>query len=180
MRGYMLGIITALGVLAGIAYFYLTLGYLGVRADVSPSSFESNYAMKFLDASVDRHAPPGDSPVQPTEANLRDGMHLYQDNCAMCHASPQHPEKKFGHPFHPPVPDFLKDAPDMEENANFYIIKHGVRWSGMPAWGNTLSDQQIWTLVTFLGHMGKLPAAVEQEWQRAEARSQEPEARSKK
>ena len=180
MRGYMLGIITALVVLAGIAYFYLTLGYLDVRADVSPSSFESNYAMKFLDASVDRHAPPGDSPVQPTEANLRDGMHLYQDNCAMCHASPQHPEKKFGHPLYPPVPDFLKDAPDMEENANFYIIKHGVRWSGMPAWGNTLSDQQIWTLVTFLGHMGKLPAAVEQEWQRAEARSQEPEARSKK
>jgi len=180
MRGYMLGIITALVVLAGIAYFYLTLGYLDVRADVSPSSFESNYAMKFLDASVDRHAPPGDSPVQPTEANLRDGMHLYQDNCAMCHASPQHPEKKFGHPFYPPVPDFLKDAPDMEENANFYIIKHGVRWSGMPAWGNTLSDQQIWTLVTFLGHMGKLPAAVEQEWQRAEARSQQPEARSKK
>ena len=178
MRGYMLGIITALVVLAGIAYFYLTLGYLDVRADVSPSSFESNYAMKFLDASVDRHAPPGDSPVQPTEANLRDGMHLYQDNCAMCHASPQHPEKKFGHPFYPPVPDFLKDAPDMEENANFYIIKHGVRWSGMPAWGNTLSDQQIWTLVTFLGHMGKLPAAVEQEWQRAEARSQQPEARS--
>ena len=165
MRGYILGIITALVVLAGIAYFYLTLGYLDVRADVSPSSFESNYAMKFLDASVDRHAPPGHSPVQPTEANLRDGMHLYQDNCAMCHASPQHPEKKYGHPFYPPAPDFLKDAPDMEENANFYIIKHGVRWSAMPAWGNTLSDQQIWTLVTFLGHMGKLPATVEQEWQ---------------
>ena len=94
-------------------------------------------------------------------------MHLYQDNCAMCHASPQHPEKNFGRPFYPSAPDFLKDAPDMEENQNFYIIKHGVRWSGMPAWGNTLSDQQIWTLVTFLSHMDKLPAAGEQEWQKA-------------
>ena len=90
----------------------------------------------------------------------------------MCHASPQHPEKNFGRPFYPPAPDFLKDAPDMEENQNFYIIKHVVRWSAMAAWGNTLSDQQIWTLVTFLSHMDKLPAAVEEEWQKPAASKQ--------
>lgn len=172
MRGYIVGIITTLVVLAGIAYFYLSLGYLDTRADLHPSSLESNYAMKFQDASVDRHAPRGTSPVQATDDNLTDGLRLYQQDCAMCHASPQHPEKNFGRPFYPPAPDFLKDAPDMDENQNFYIIKHGVRWSGMPAWGNALSDQQIWTLVTFLSHMEKLPAAVEPEWQ-APAKSPE-------
>lgn len=84
---------------------------------------------------MDRHAPPGRSPVQPTDVNLTDGMHLYQHDCAMCHTSPQHPEKNFGHPFYPPAPDFLKDAPNMEENQNYYIIKHGTRWTAMPAWG---------------------------------------------
>lgn len=165
MKAYLLGILTTLIVLAGVAYFYLSSGFLNTRADIPPSAFESKYAMKFLDASVDRHAPHGESPVRPTEANLMDGMHLYQDNCAMCHASPQHPEKKFGHPFYPPAPDFLEEAPDMEENQNFYIIKHGVRWSAMPAWGKTLSDQQIWTLVTFLSHMEKLPPAVQELWE---------------
>src|SRR5487761_289476 len=36
---------------------------------------------------------------------------------------------------------------------NFYIIQHGIRLSGMPAWKQSLSDQQIWQLTTFLSHM---------------------------
>jgi mono/diheme cytochrome c family protein len=140
------------------------MGYLDLRADVQPSSVERRNAMAFSDASTDRHAPDQSNPVKPTEANLIAGLRLYTTHCAACHGAPDHPERKFGHPFYPPAPLFTEDAPDMPENQNFYIIRHGVRWSGMPAWENTLSYQQMWTLVTFLSHMQKLPPAVERVW----------------
>jgi len=45
----------------------------------------------------------------------------------------------------------------MPENQNFYITQHGIRFSGMPAWGGTLSETQIWMLVTFMSNIEKLP-----------------------
>ncbi len=169
MRNFFLGIVVTLAVLAGGAYSYLRMGFLDLRADLHPSAFEKHQAMSFMDACTDRHAPDQKNPIQPTETNLLDGMKLYRDHCAMCHGAPDHPEKKFGHPFYPPAPQFMvmEDMPDMPENQNFYIIRHGVRWTGMPAWRNTLNDGEIWKLVTFLGHMDKLPPSVEEEWKKS-------------
>jgi len=162
MRKFFLGVVVTLAVLAGAAYLYLHMGYLDLRADTQPSAFEKRNAMAFMDASTDRHAPEQKNPIAPTEANLIEGVKLYITYCGECHGAPDHPERKFGHPFYPPAPQFTEDAPDMPENQNFYIIQHGVRWTGMPAWENTLTDEQVWTLVTFLSHMDKLPPAVQQ------------------
>ena len=166
MRKFFLGVVVTLVVLGGGAYLYLRLGFLDLRATLQPSAFEKRTAMSFMDASTDRHAPDQKNPIGPTDANLTEGVTLYKQHCAMCHGAPDHPEKKFGHPFYPPAPQFIKEAPDMPENQNFYIIQNGVRWTGMPAWENTLTGEQIWKLVTFLSHMNKLPPAVETEWQK--------------
>ena len=45
----------------------------------------------------------------------------------------------------------------MPENQNFYIIRHGIRWTGMPAWKQTLNETQTWQVVTFLSNVEKLP-----------------------
>ena len=54
---------------------------------------------------------------------------------------------------------------DDPEGFSFWKIKHGIRWTGMPSWKATLTDQQIWSLALFLKHMDKLPPAAEQAWQ---------------
>jgi mono/diheme cytochrome c family protein len=164
MKQFLWGVVITLIALGLGAFYYLGKGYLNTRADSAPSKFETHWAMHFLDASVDRHAPHESSPVPATQANLLEGVKLYKANCAHCHGAPGHPEKEFGHPFYPPAPNFTEEAPDMPENQNFYIIKHGVRWSGMPAWESVLSDEQIWELTTFLSHLNKLPPAVQEEW----------------
>lgn len=166
MKLFLLGVVATLLVVVLGAFLYLRMGYLDMRADAAPSRFESQWAMRFLDASVDRRAPDQTSPIEASDANLIEGIKLYKTHCAMCHGAPGHPEKSFGHPFNPPAPQFMEEAPDMSEGENDYIIQHGVRWTGMPAWGATLSDKQIWTLTTFLSHMEKLPPDAEQEWQK--------------
>jgi mono/diheme cytochrome c family protein len=99
---------------------------------------------------------------------LRESIKLYREHCAACHGDPAAPERILGQSFYPPAPQFMTDMPDMPANQNFYIIKHGIRMTGMPAWGKLLSDDQIWRLTTFLSEMGKLPPSINQEWEHGE------------
>lgn len=52
----------------------------------------------------------------------------------------------------------------MPENQNFYIIQHGVRLSGMPAWKSSLSGQEIWQVTTFLNRIDKLSPKLSEQW----------------
>ena len=160
MKGFLFGIILTLFVLAAGGYFLLKSGRVSFNADQEPSATEQHLAMAAVDASTERNAPEQKNPVPTDEADLVAGAHLYLNHCAGCHGLPSNPESQFGRSFNPPVPAFFKDPPDMPENQNFYIIQHGIRWTGMPAWSKTLNDGQIWQLVTFLSNVQKLPPAV--------------------
>jgi thiosulfate dehydrogenase len=96
-------------------------------------------------------------------------MKIYQWNCAQCHGDISHPHLAFGDSFYPRAPQFAEDAPDMPENQNFYIIEHGVRLSGMPAWKASLKESDVWLVTTFLSNMSKLPPGVQAVWKTASA-----------
>lgn len=164
MRNFLVGLGTAIVLLVGGFYAYARLGFVDPRADIPVSSFEANQAMAILDRSIDRRAPDTKNPGPVDDANLEEGMKLYQSNCAGCHGDINHAEASFGGSFYPRAPQFQHDKPDMPENQNFYLIKHGIRWSGMPAWKQLLTDTQIWQVCAFLDRMDKLPAPIEQEW----------------
>ena len=168
MRFLVIGSLAILAAIGAGAYVFLRLGLLSFRADQSPSGFEQKYAMAALDASTKRHATDMRNPVSMTDASLLEGLKLYKDHCSLCHGDPGDPQRVLGRSFYPPVPQFVKDPPDMSDTENFYIIKHGIRWTGMPAWGNTLSDDQIWKLTAFLSQIEKLPASIDQEWKKVE------------
>src|SRR5215467_13924641 len=110
---FILGIIVTVGVLVVIALVVVDFGLMSFRADQSPSAFESKYAMKAVDASVERNSANLKNPVQPTDINLLDGMRAYKTNCAGCHGDPSQPKSPLANSFYPPVPQFLEDMPDM-------------------------------------------------------------------
>jgi len=161
MRDFVLGILFTLIALVAGSWWCLKRGYVDFAADQRPSAAEQKISMAAVDASTDRRAPEGKNPVEPTEQNIAAGAQLYLDHCAGCHGVPSNPDSAFARSFNPPVPEFFKDTPDMSDSQNFYLIQHGIRWTGMPAWSNTFSDSQIWQLVTFLANVEKLPPAAQ-------------------
>ncbi len=67
----------------------------------------------------------------------------------------------------PSPPQLATDGVEDDlEGFTFWKVKHGIRWTGMPSWKDTLTDQQIWTLALFLKHMDKLPPAAQEAWQK--------------
>ena len=160
---FIAGFIFAFIVIGIAAFVYVHLGFADIRADQKPTQLETWFAGGGMDNSAERHAPNVKNPMEPTEANLHDGMVVYTMNCAVCHGTPAG-DSEIGQREYPPAPQFMKDAADMAENQNFYIIKHGIRLSAMPGWDKTLSDDKIWKVVTFLANMDKLPANVDKDW----------------
>jgi mono/diheme cytochrome c family protein len=53
----------------------------------------------------------------------------------------------------------------------FWLIKHGIRNTGMPAWGGMLSDDEIWQIVSLLKNSQDLPPSVETEWNAPKTKS---------
>jgi len=162
MKNFILGIVFTIIVLCVGAYLIAEKGYISFQADQRPSHIEAKLAMGAVDASTDRHATEQKNPVPVTEENLVAGAKVYLDHCAGCHGVPSNPDGPFPKSFYPPVPEFFTDAPDMPDYQNFYIIEHGIRWTGMPSWDHTLSEQQVWQTVAFLSNIEKLPPAAMQ------------------
>jgi thiosulfate dehydrogenase len=171
LKGVLWGIvITLLAAVVG-GYFMVRKGVIPVNADAEPGQLETWVAGTSLDAALRRDALRRDNPVQPTEQNLLAGVHLFAQNCAVCHGSAQ------GSASPSPIAKGLYQKPpqlatdgveDDAEGVSFWKIKHGIRLTGMPSFGYTLNDQQIWTLALFLKHMDKLPPAVQQTWEQVQ------------
>ena len=166
MRGFILGFLATIVVVVAIIYFVLQSGLVPAGADAAPNRLEIWAAQTSLRATLEHEAPKGPNPVELNDANLIAGIQLYGQNCAFCHGTAKGDASALAKGLDPQPPQLATDGvEDDPEGFTFWKIKHGIRWTGMPAWGKTLSDQQIWQLALFLKHMDKLPPASEQVWQ---------------
>ena len=156
----------ALGALAAYIFAALllvslaTLGVLPVQADVAPSRLETTLLGSALHASVARRAANGGHPIPASEDNLAAGAKLYRQMCARCHGLSMEPDDTYGRSFYPPAPHLAHSRSPYTDPEMFWIIKHGIRNTAMPAWGNLLSDDEIWQVVTLLREFNSLPDSV--------------------
>jgi len=175
MGKFILGFVIAIAVLVLAVFGYIMLGFFPTAANVEPSTFERHLALGAADASMERHAPRVSNPIMANDANLIEGMKLYTMNCALCHGGLDRKPSTLAISFYPPPPNLISDPPDDPEWHIFYTIRTGVRYTGMPSWDKTLSEQDMWKITTFLSHMDKLPPAVQEYWKTAFNASPEPE-----
>ena len=167
MRNFVLGIVITILVLLIGGLGLALLGFLPTRANNAPPDMERHFAMSALDNSVERHAPRLNNPVPPTDENLIEGLKIYTMNCALCHGGIDRQPSTLAKSFYPPAPNLILHPPDDEEWHVFYVIRTGVRYSGMPAWDKTLSEPQIWKLTAFLTRVEKLPPSVQDYWKQS-------------
>ena len=164
MGKFLFGVIVTLLIIILGGLGFAMLGMFPTPANVEPPHWERHLANEAVDASMERHAPRVTNPLSATDQNLEDGMKIYTVNCAGCHGGLDRKPTDFGHSFYPPAPNLISDPPDDPEWHIFYTIRTGVRYTGMPAWDKTLSEQDMWKITTLLSHLDKLPPTVQDYW----------------
>ncbi len=91
-------------------------------------------------------------------AQIQAGGHLFAQNCAVCHGGPGLKQTAIAQGMNPAPPDLYRADRVPAADENFQFIKYGVKMTGMPAFGPTHTDDQIWSLVAFLGQAPGLKA----------------------
>src|SRR5215469_15894993 len=150
MRNFVCGVLLGVCLTPVVVLVCFHLGWASVRATAAPPRWEMLMAGKAFAASVTRQAPKLQNPVAAPGSNLRSGLKIYRDHCAGCHGDSGKPSHWGTTGFYPRVPQFDLEPPLKPESQMFWIIKQGVRYTGMGAWDGEMSDENIWTVVTFL------------------------------
>lgn len=101
-------------------------------------------------------------------ARIRAGASAYDDMCAACHGAPGAAVDAAAEGLLPRPPELDEEAAEWSAAELFWITKHGVRMTGMPAFGPTHSDREIWDIVAFLR---ELPGTSASEYRSLVARA---------
>jgi mono/diheme cytochrome c family protein len=139
-------------------------GVFNMAAIVPPGKLERRIAQFALDRSVERRAPKAVNPLKPDPEVLRGGLAHYKAMCVSCHGAPGVDASEAGNGLNPPAPDLsLGRVQKRADGELFWVVQGGIRMTGMPAFGPTHKDEEIWKIVAFVRHLPALSPEEERE-----------------
>lgn len=170
LRGFFLGILFTVVAAAAAGYGMIRTGVLPANADERPPRFEEWAAKTSLHATMRRSAPKATNPLPASDQNLLGGIKLYAQNCAVCHGGSGAHATNIAKGLYQNPPQLAKDGvEDDPDGVILWKISHGLRWTGMPAYGKSLNQTQLWQLTLFLKNMDHLPPAAQKAWRQVKA-----------
>jgi mono/diheme cytochrome c family protein len=151
------GMILAVLLLAGAVAATIAVGLFNTAATVAPSRLEKQLARWAVDRAADRRAPKKSNPFRSEPERLKEGFEHYRQMCVSCHGAPGVDPSAVGEGLNPPAPDLtLVRIQEKSDGELFWLIQNGIRMTGMPAFGPTHRDEQIWEIVAFLRHLPEI------------------------
>lgn len=100
-------------------------------------------------------------PLDDPHLVLKGATH-YDFGCRSCHGSPGTRAPRIAQGMTPPAPDLRPLIAEWSPEALFTLVKHGVKFTGMPAWPSQQRDDEVWAMVAFLQELPALDAAAYQ------------------
>jgi mono/diheme cytochrome c family protein len=110
------------------------------------------------DKSVERHAEGIMVPSLTDSSMIDEGFRHYNEMCVGCHGAPGVNRSEIGEGLYPHGPDLSRSAKELSPGELFWVIKNGIKSTGMPSFGKTHSDQKIWSIVAFLERLKTISA----------------------
>jgi mono/diheme cytochrome c family protein len=149
-----LGVITIVGILYS--------GLYNVSAMTPQGKLAHWVTSTTMRASVDRRARNIAVPDLVDEALQLAGINDFDSMCAACHGTPAEDPEAMGLGLNPPAPDLAESAAKRTAAELFWITRNGIRMTGMPAWGASHDDEDLWPVVAF---MTRLPGLSAEDYQ---------------
>lgn len=158
-------IVLSIAVIVAIGGYGSRLIQEGFSVRERPSFAETFVARKSRHWAIPARARNLKNPMPATPEMLVQGRNHWADHCATCHANNGSGETEIGRNLYPQAPDMRqRETQFLSDGELYYIIRNGVRMTGMPAWGKPEdgdTDHETWMLVLFIRHLPQM--TVEEE-----------------
>ena len=159
--GVVAGALAVLALLGLVGLFVVYTGAFNVAATEEHASFTRWAFDTTFHNSVERRADGIDPPDAITPAMVAAGAGAYQSTCQHCHAGPGVERAEWASGMRPRPPHLAEAAAEWAPEEVFWIVKYGVKMSGMPAFGPTHDDEALWSIVAFVK---QLPAMTPEDY----------------
>src|SRR5262249_10359654 len=148
--------LTVATTLGALAFAWSGLG------DIAASQGHWPFVEQFLDFgmrhAVARHASGIEAPKLDDPNMIRLGAAHFHRGCAFCHGAPGIPVNPIAKHMLPPPPDLAVKMRPWQPNDLFWIVKNGLKYTGMPGWAAIEREDEIWAVVAFLTRVQGLEA----------------------
>ncbi|HVT17245.1 MAG TPA: c-type cytochrome [Thermoanaerobaculia bacterium] len=141
----------------------------GFSAREEPFAVEAFVARHLRRMAVPAGVRGARNPVALSPAVLGEARAHFADHCASCHANDGSGSTEIGRNLYPKAPDMrLATTQDLTDGELFSIIENGIRFTGMPAWGNGTpeGETESWELVHFIRRLPRLTPQEREEMER--------------
>ncbi|MFL6464749.1 MAG: c-type cytochrome [Bryobacteraceae bacterium] len=167
MKNLLAGFLIGLIILPLSGWLYFRFGYAPVATAASPMPFEKSLAHMALQARIEKEAPKT-VPITATNDNYRAGANVYRTHCAVCHGLPGQTKTATSKGMFPQPPELFKGhgVTDDPAGETYWKVSNGIRLTGMPAYGASLSKEEMWQVSLLLANADKLPAQIRESLQK--------------
>lgn len=155
LRSAVFGGVFTIVIIAVVAAVYFALGFYDIGADAPHLGVTRTFIGYVRNRSIAVRVGDITVPSLNEPGRVADGASDYDAMCTSCHLAPGMAENEMRPGLYPKPPN-LSEIPALPPAVQFWVIKHGIKMSGMSAWGKTHSDDEIWNMVAFLQKLPKL------------------------
>src|SRR6202041_2598828 len=153
-------------VLMALVFCALRLIWRGFSTADQPSYLETVVARSARNLAIPRKARLETNPWKSSPHVLQEARESFLDRCAVCHAPDGGGQTQDGRNLYPKAPDLrLPPTQNLTDGEIRYIIRNGVRLTGMPGWAKPHDEQSddSWKLVVFIRSLRQLSVEEQQE-----------------
>ena len=159
LKGLVAGVVLAalLGLL--LVLFIAYTGAYNIAASQDHSPFVRWVFSTTMQNSVSARAGDLEVPAEFSETQIATGAGHYKAMCEHCHAGPGVERAEWAAGLLPQPPHLVEEAAHWQPNEVFWLVKHGVRMSAMPAFGETHGDAELWDIAAFVKQLPGMTAS---------------------
>jgi mono/diheme cytochrome c family protein len=163
LKNFLFGLVLGVLLVPLAVFGYFVGGYAPVATASKAMPFERRLAASALHAHISQEMPKT-VPLAADDSSYSAGAEIYRQDCAVCHGLPGEGPTAIARGMFPHAPQLFrgKGVTDDEAGETYWKVENGIRLTGMPGFGKSLSETQMWQVSLLLANADKLPDSVKQ------------------
>lgn len=163
-RALIYGVLLTVAAAGGFGALFLLSGAYNVAASVEHFYVTDRLLKLALYRSVDTHSSGIKPPPLGDEGMVRLGARHFATGCAPCHAAPGLPQSAVAAGMYPAPPRLAHHVDGWKDRELFWIVRHGLKFTGMPQWPGEGREEEVWPVVAFLRELPDMSGEEYAQW----------------